>query len=596
MTGLQPFEHGVRNNGAFVLRDDVTKLAEQFAAAGYATGSFTGAVVLDAQFGIAQGFEHFDGLAPYQRATGDMSGERPGESVVDEATAWIRSQSSPFFAWLHMYDPHDPYVAPEPFGSRYTDNPYDGEVAYVDAMVGRLQQVLVESSAADNTLIVLTADHGEGLGNHGEQTYSFFIYDSTVRVPLIFWAPGRLPDGTVVEGGVGVIDIFPTVLALLGLLIPANSGVNLSRRFNDGEWADQVIYLGSLIPYLDFGWSELRALIDGNYKYIVSPEPELYDLANDPGETNNLIDTDVERAAMMHGALQQFVGGDDVTMVVGEVVDAERIAALQALGYLSGGGGGRDRRDIDPKDMVETSETFVCGLLSSIAAIEKRRFADANEILMQLDELIPDEQIVYYVERKTERFDLIIEEPEAGLLSLHLYFGQLAFKAGDLATSVSFFERALELNLSYQPTYGELANAVYGAGDPTGAQDLIVEALVMFPGNFSLTLLSGALHHDSGELDEALSSYRAAERLEPDHPDLLERLAHLHLLLQQPRQSVDVLRRFSGVTPDIAAVWAQLAFALTQIGEGNEAQKALTRALEIDPNDATVRQVARLLR
>jgi cytochrome c-type biogenesis protein CcmH/NrfG len=118
----------------------------------------------------------------------------------------------------------------------------------------------------------------------------------------------------------------------------------------------------------------------------------------------------------------------------------------------------------------------------------------------------------------------------------------------------------------------------------------------MFPGNFSLTFLSGALHHDNGELDEALSSYRAAERLEPDHPELLERLAHLHLLLQQPRQSVDVLRRLSGVTPDIAAVWAQLAFALTQIGEGNEAQKALTRALQIDPNDATVRQVARLLR
>ena len=596
MTGLQPFEHGVRSNGAFVLRDDVNTLAEQFVAAGYVTGSFTGTVVLDAQFGMAQGFEQFSGLAPYQRVTGDTSGERPGESVVDEAGMWIRSQSAPFFAWVHMYDPHDPYAAPEPFGSRYTDSPYDGEVAYVDAMVGRLRQVLEESGAADNTLIILTSDHGEGLGDHGEQTHSFFIYDSTVRVPLIFWAPGEVPSGIVAMGRVGVIDIFPTVLTMVGLPIPSNSGVDLSRHFNDQEWSGRAIYSESLIPYLDFGWSELRALIDGNYKYIAAPEPELYDLEADPEETKNLVDTDAERAAMMQGALQQFVGGDDVSMVEGGIVDAESIVALQALGYLSGGGGGRDRRDTDPKNMIETYEAFVRGFLDSIAAIEQKRFADVDKIFAQLDELIPDEHIIYYVESKTERFDGMLEESEAGLLALHLYFGQLAFKAGDIATSVDFFERALELNSSYLPAYAELANALYAAGDLTGAQDLIAEALGIFPGNFSLALLSGVFHHDSGELDEALKSYHAAERMEPNHPELLERLAHLYLLLQQPRQSADVLRRLSQATPDAAAVWAQLAFALAQIGETNEAQQALTRALEIDPNDVTVRQVARLLR
>ena len=263
---------------------------------------------------------------------------------------------------------------------------------------------------------------------------------------------------------------------------------------------------------------------------------------------------------------------------------------------LSGGGGGRDRRDTDPKNMSETYEAFVRGLLDSIVAIEQKRFADVDKIFGQLDELIPDEHIIYYVESKTERFDGMLEESEAGLLALHLYFGQLAFKVGDIATSVDFFERALELNSSYLPAYAELANALYAAGDLTGAQDLIAEALGIFPGNFSLALLSGVFHHDSGKLDEALKSYHAAERMEPNHPELLERLAHLYLLLQQPRQSADVLRRLSQATPDAAAVWAQLAFALAQIGETNEAQQALTRALEIDPNDVTVRQVARLLR
>ena len=586
MTGLQPFEHGVRNNGSFALGDEVTTLAEQLAAAGYATGGFIAAVVLDAQFGIAQGFEQFGGLALYQSKTGDMSGERPGDSVVDEAGSWIRNQPGPFFAWVHLYDPHDPYAAPEPYGSRHADSPYDGEVAYADAMVGRLRQVLEESGAADNTLIVLTADHGEALGDHGEQGHSFFIYDSTIRVPLIFWAPGAaqglaagaalperaVPAGAVVAGGVGVIDIFPTVLTLLGLPVAANSGADLSRHFDDLEWVGRVIYSESLIPYLDFGWSELRALVEGNYKYIAAPEPELYDLAADPGETDNLVHTDVERADTMDGVLQQLVAGDDVTAVVAGAVDAESIAALQALGYLSGGGGGRDRRDIDPKDMIETYETFVRGLLDSIAAIEEERFADANEILVQLDELIPDQHIVYY------------------------YFGQLAFQAGDLATSVGVLERALELNPSALPTYSELANALYAAGDSSAAQDLIAEALVMFPRSFSLTLLRGAFHHDSGQLDEALEAYRGAERLQPDHPGLLERLAHLHLLRQEPRQSADLLRRLSRITPDAATVWAQLAFALAQIGEAAEAQQALSRALEIDPNDPTVRQVASQLR
>jgi len=572
MTGLQPFEHGVRNNGSFVLRDDVTTLAEQFGAAGYATGGFIAAVVLDAQFGIAQGFERFGGLAAYQSATGDMSGERPGASVVDEAAAWIRSRSGPFFAWVHMYDPHDPYAAPEPYGSRHADSPYDGEVAYADAMVGRLRQVLEESGAADNTLIVLTADHGEALGDHGEQGHSFFIYDSTVRVPLIFWAPGVVPGGTVIAGGVGVIDIFPTVLTLLGLPVAASSGVDLSRSFDDPEGAGRAIYSESLIPYLDFGWSELRALTDGNYKYIAAPEPELYELATDPGETNNLVDADVERADTMDGALQQLVAGDDVTAVAGAAVDAESVAALQALGYLSGGGGRRDRRDIDPKDMIETYETFVAGLLETIAAIDEERFGDANEVLVRLDALLPDQYIVYY------------------------YFGQLALQAGDPATAVGVLERALELNPSALPTYTELANALYAAGDLSAAQDLIAEALVMFPGSFSLALLGGAFHHDSGQLDEAMAAYRVAESLEPDNPRLLERLAHLHFLRQEPRRSADLLRRLSRITPDVAAVWAQLAFALAQVGDVTEAQQALSRALEIDPNDPMVRQVMEQIR
>jgi len=624
MTGLNPFEHGVRNNGSFVLGSDAVTLAEALRGHGYATAGFIGAVVLEAQFGMAQGFDHFNGLAQYQARTGDLSGERPGEDVVMQASEWIRGRTGPFFAWAHMYDPHDPYAPPEPYAGRYADNPYDGEIAYVDEMVGRLLQTLADTGAADNTLVVVTADHGESLGDHGEGGHSFFIYDSTVRVPLIFWAPGAVPAGVVAPGGTSVVDIFPTVLSLLGVPpsarqsggapgsdgpgaeAPGGDGIDLSPRFLNadaersagaaetagaaegtaraavgtaraaegtaGAAEGTAAYAESLLPYLDFGWSELRALVSGGYKYIAAPEPELYNLAEDPGEANNLVDIEVARADAMADELAALVAGDDVTTVAGVAVDADSVAALQALGYLAGGGPGRDRRDIDPKDMVETYETFVVGLLDATYAIEEGLYGDANEILVQLDELVPNQYIVYY------------------------YFGQLAFEAGDPQTSVEVLERALELNPSYLPTYTQLAEALHAAGDVAAALDLIGQAQSMFPGNFSLTLQRGAIEHDSGELDGALATYRRAERLDPDHPGLLERMGHLHLLRQEPRDAVIILRRLVGVTPANAPAWAQFAFSLAQTGQTQEAQSALARALELDPADPLVQQIAQQLR
>jgi arylsulfatase A-like enzyme/Flp pilus assembly protein TadD len=579
MTGLNPFAHGVRNNGSFVLRDDAVTLAEVLRDRGYATGGFIGAVVLEAQFGIAQGFDDFNGMAQYQARTGDLSGERPGEDVVARASEWIRGRRSPFFAWAHMYDPHDPYAPPEPYAGRYADNPYDGEVAYVDEMVGRLLQELADIGAADNTLVVVTADHGEGLGDHGEGGHSFFVYDSTVRVPLIFWAPGVVPAGVVPAGGTSVADIFPTVLSLLGVAPSARQGggsgadgIDLSPRFHDPDAEGTAAYAESLLPYLDFGWSELRALVSGGYKYIAAPEPELYNLAEDPGEADNLVDVEVARADAMEEELAALVGGDDVTAATGVAVDADSVAALQALGYLAGGGPGRDRRDIDPKDMVVTYETFVAGLVDATDAIADGRYGDANETLVRLDELVPDQYVVYY------------------------YFGQLAFEAGDPETSVDVLEHALELNPSYLPTYTQLAASLHAAGDVAAALDLIAQAQAMFPNNFSLTLQRGAIAHDTGDLDGALAAYLLAERLDPDHPELLERMGHLHLLRQQPRDAVVVLRRLVEVTPTSAPAWAQLAFGLAQTGQGQEAQSALARALELDPADPVVQQIAQQLR
>jgi arylsulfatase A-like enzyme/Flp pilus assembly protein TadD len=604
MTGQYPFTHGVRNNGSFLLRDDATTLAESLRAAGYATGGFIGAVVLGAKFGIGQGFDTYPGLDSVEGTAADLDGERRAEEVVAEAGGWMRRQTGRRFTWVHLYDPHDPYDPPEPFASRHVEHPYDGEVAYTDAMVGRLLETLQASGRAGNTLIVLTSDHGESFGEHGEQGHSFFVYDSTVRVPLIFWAPPAIPAGVVVEGAASVVDIAPTVASLLGVPLAApaggaersrgsatggvapgggsapddgndvirSEGVDLSLRFAAPAAPGTAAYAESLIPYLDFGWSELRALVEGGYKYIEAPEPELYDLSADPGETTNLVDADPERAEAMGAALQELIRGDDVTRAGGGVVDADSLERLRSLGYLGGAGEVADRRDIDPKDMIGTYDAFVAGLLEAVDATAERRFDDANETLVRLDELVPDQYIVYY------------------------YLGQLALAAGDPPTAVRVLERALELSPSYLPTYSQLANALYAAGDLAAAQDLLAEAGAMFPDDFNLRLLSGAFYHDAGELDAALAAYRRAAAIRPDHSRLLERLAHLYLLRRQPRDAVDALRRLTRASPDNAANWAQLAFALAQIGESAEAGRALRQALAIDPDDPLVRQVMEQLR
>jgi tetratricopeptide (TPR) repeat protein len=270
--------------------------------------------------------------------------------------------------------------------------------------------------------------------------------------------------------------------------------------------------------------------------------------------------------------LAAMVGDDDVTESTGVAVNAESVAALRALGYLAGGGPARDRRDIDPKDMVGVYEEFVRGLVDASVATADERYGEANDMLLHLDDLMPDQYIVHY------------------------YFGRLALDAGDPQTAVGVLERALELNPSYLPTYTLFANALHAAGDPRASLQLIAEAERMFPQNFDLTFLGAAIAHDSGNFDVALAAYHAADRMRADDPTLLERLGHLHLLRREPEDAVVIMRRLISVTPNNAAAWAQLALGLAQTGDSQAARDSFDRALELDPDDPVVQQIAEQFR
>jgi arylsulfatase A-like enzyme len=335
-TGLLPPRHGVRDNADPALAEAHTTLAEILRARGYRTGAFVGSVVLDPARGLGQGFETYAGVTA--ASTPAAARHRRGDAVVDDALGWVGIlDRSPFLLWVHLYDPHLPYQPPEPYASIYGHNPYVGEIAFADAQIGRLLAALDARASANATIVVVAADHGESLGDHGEQDHGVFVYETVLRVPLIVHAPSIAPRR--VGGVVRLTDVMPTVLALLGLPAPPTDGVSLLELL-DGRRAtlDLEAYSESEYPRR-FGWSPLRALRDGRFKLIDAPRPELYDLERDPFETRNVHAERRSTAAAMTRRLRELAGPPSPLgpEPAGDPAPVPRDLAepLAALGYVS---------------------------------------------------------------------------------------------------------------------------------------------------------------------------------------------------------------------------------------------------------------------
>lgn len=342
LTGLDPPSHGVRLNGTFRLSDDHTTMAEILRSRGYGTAAIVGAYVLDARYGLSQGFDHYDDDFLPALGTTDASlyAARPADAVTAAAVAWLgnyldTSRTRPFFLWAHYYDPHFPYAPPAPYAERFPDRPYDGEVAFVDEQIGRLVESLRERGVLDDTLIVLVGDHGEGLGEHGEATHLDLIYDSTMRVPWIVSGAG-MPRGRVVSDRVvGLVDVLPTVLGLLGVDSDPGALDGRDLTTEPGE-AERAIYIESLAGYLDYGWAPLHGLRRMGDKLILSPDPEYFDVRADPGERVNLYGT----SDAAHELEQRLANRLAEWAPVSAARDAENepseedLDRLSALGYV----------------------------------------------------------------------------------------------------------------------------------------------------------------------------------------------------------------------------------------------------------------------
>ncbi|MBW2541029.1 MAG: sulfatase-like hydrolase/transferase [Deltaproteobacteria bacterium] len=381
MTGQRTPTHGVRNNGTYRLTEEARTLAELLGEASYCTGAFIGAEVLSSRYGLRQGFQHYDDRFDASEHPGlRVYRHRRAEEVVPLALRWLaRQETGPCFVWVHLFDPHAPYEPPEPERSQFADTPYDGEIAYTDRQIGALLDGYRELGRLEGAMIVLTSDHGESLGQHSEATHGVFIYDATIRVPLVIAAPGGAR-GQQLTQQVELIDLLPTILAAAGVDIPAGvEGANLSPllRGESRSPSTAPAYVESLYPRESYGWSELRGLRDADWKLVLGASAELYDLRADPDEQRDLASSEPARVrAMLDQMNSLYPAGDESRTPQRLELDAETRDRMAALGYIwndaraqsSGSSEAADPRAV--LAALEATMTRVDGLLAADRTVE----------------------------------------------------------------------------------------------------------------------------------------------------------------------------------------------------------------------------------
>jgi len=390
-TGLYPPAHGVRDNGMYKLPDEAQTLAERLKAEGYRTQAFVSAWVLHHRFNLNQGFDGYDDVLADDGDPGMFRvPERSGKDTMDRVLRWLDaaadpSNESPFFLWVHLFDPHQPYAPPEE-DAKASPTLYDGEIASVDRQIGRFIDKLNEKRVLDDTIVVFTSDHGESLGEHGEATHALFIYESTIRVPLIVRYPHKLPAGKVYAGAVGGVDVMPTILGLANLKPSDTQGMDLSQAMAGTVEAPlRLPYSESVHPELEFGMAPLHGIRSNQWTYIRAPRAELYDRSTDPSETRNLLEDDDAagsasaraQALALEKALVDVFEDSKRFGMTSEVrpIDDETVQMLQALGYMDESDAPKGVEGMDPKDGVvlfnEMDEARQLALASDYEAAKK---------------------------------------------------------------------------------------------------------------------------------------------------------------------------------------------------------------------------------
>jgi arylsulfatase A-like enzyme/Tfp pilus assembly protein PilF len=483
MTGTTPLYHGVSDNPGFRLESRYPTLAESFKSAHYRTGAFIGAFILDSQFGLDRGFDVYDDLHGQSAMV-----ERSAEKVIRSALNWISGQREKWFCWIHLFDPHDPYTPPEPYKTLYASDPYSGEVAYVDAQLGVLFDELRKSGSLDKTVIVLTSDHGEALGDKGEERHGFFAYDSVIHVPLIVYYPGAEPK-KVLENAAHT-DIFPTVCELAGLPLPAQlQGESLLPLAGGQPRKNPSIYFESLSPSFFLEAAPLRGYIRGNLKFIDQPIKEVYDLAADPGEDTNLAAT-MDLAPMIENleTLKKSLKGKGTKQdLEGKNQDIRPL--MESLGYLSGNASSKKSYGLG--DDLKSLQPLIAQLQMAVREAESGKSGPALAKLTNIIRIRPTYVSAYSAAARIDvslgRLDQAVAVLRDGLDrnpdSLHLMadYGETLLRARKFAEAIEPLKVCVDRDRTNPEYLNYLARAYLESGDFKRAEEQLEKAVALDP-------------------------------------------------------------------------------------------------------------------
>lgn len=567
LTGLEPPAHGVRGNGAFRVPDSVQTLAESLKAEGYQTQAFVSADVLHSRFNLNQGFDGYDDdFSSEAKEPGVRMLQRSGERTMNRVIHWldVRKSSaspSPFFVWVHLFDPHAPYEPPEADAKR-SATPYDGEITSVDRQIGRLVKALEPDGVLDHTILVFTSDHGESLGEHGEATHAMFIYESTQHVPLIFRYPRKLPAGRVYDGPARSVDIMPTILSLAEKKSVETQGADLSEALTGGAPSPSLAqYSESFHPKLMFGMAHLEGVREDAWTYIRAPRPELYDRRTDPGELHNLLEgggssAAKARALELEAALTRVIEDSKRFALVAQAspLDPQTVAMLQALGYMGDSGVPEDLGGIDPKDGIQ--------IVNEIGrAIALPNAGDCATVARSVLQRLP------------------------GYVHAWNTLGQCELRTGNLEAAQEAYLKSLAHEPKQPEVHLQLGQIYFSQGRNESARRQYAQALALLPELVDAILFMGDVDFREGQLDEAIRWYKRATDVEPKRADAYLKLGEIYFRKRELAEARSWYEKALLVAPGSYTYVASLRAGVCALGLGDPqgAEQHLRRASESDP-------------
>lgn len=563
LTGRYPAELGVHNNGFYFLSPEFVTLAERLKEDGFRTAAFVSSFTVDSRFGLDQGFEVYNDQFSKLSALKNFRDERNAAEVFAVFSQWLeKNADKKFFCWVHFFDPHSPYLPPSPFKEEFAHNLYDGEMAYMDAHIGKIHSLLEQKNILDKTLIVLAGDHGEAFGEKGEVDHGLFLYDSTLKVPLIFYAKNHLPSGMVVNSRVRLIDIMPTVLDMVELKTDQSSpGRSLLPYMTGEKRGDLVSYLETYAPRETFGWRELLGWIEDDWKYIQAPKPELYNLKSDPREEQNVFHKEEEISRKLERKLSDFLKIAMAKEKGARMLTKEEEARLRSLGYLAG----EAKSNLTPRELPDPKEKIG----------EFRLYFEAKRLESQGDYL-----------RAGQIYERLIQSnPEAPWN--YVYLALILEKRNLMEEAIKTLETGLERNPGSIILLSRLNFFYLAAGNAQKALEICRFILDLYPKDFDALFISGSAMWRMHRYEEAVDFFEKALAIEPENNVVRFRYANCLASLRRIEESLRIYQGLVEKFPEDYRIHHEMGLALSAAGDLIKAREHLKRAVELYPCDVT---------